>query len=372
MTFRPPESRSAPGLRLAATMLAVCASSLALVASPLATGTAHADSAEATLQSVSTPGKYMDHWGEDSDYNLRKSDSPTSWELDFNKDGTFHIKNKTTGLCVDQFQGTKDPGFQRHKAGYLLQGADCHAKDAPDPKSDTQNWYLVPVRPGGEGNAYFLVNASDSRCMDDDRMGDVGQDTCKSYRTNQQFTLGSTAQDSAFFHQKAVAAAFKRCEADTNSCSYEAKSHGEARTLAAQCVSSPWRNTSETQDNMAHYQRAKNDGWQKTIGTTVTIGTEFGVDAGVVEKVTASVATSYQNTWTHWDTTGESWDYPVSPLHYGWVERVMEQRDVTGIWTFSGPLQWSAEGTTPVTYASMYQSRNEPAPPPPNSCAPLT
>ncbi|AZS73711.1 hypothetical protein DDE74_24615 [Streptomyces lydicus] len=355
-------------------MLAVCASSLAIVASPLATGTARADSAEVTLQSMSTPAKYLDHWDEDFDSNLRKTDTPTSWELDFNQDGTFHIKNKNSGQCVDKFQGTRDPGFPRYKAGYLLQAAGCHAKDAQDPASDTQNWYLSPVHKGGEGNLYYLVNASDNRCLDDHRYnGDVGQDTCQPNRVNQQFTLGTTAQDSTFFHQKAVAAAFKRCETDTNSCTYEAKSYGEPRTLDAKCVSTPWHNTSKTKENMAHYQRAKNDGWQRTIGTTVTIGTEFGVDAGVVQKMTASVATTYQNTWTHWETIGESWDYPVSPQHYGWVERVIEQRDVTGNWTFSsGPLQWSAEGTSPVTYASMYQSKDEPAPPAPGACTPLS
>lgn len=374
MTSRPPKTRSAPELRLVATMLAVCASSLAIVASPLATGTARADSAEVTLQSVPTPGKHIDHWGDTFDYNLRKSDSPTSWELDFNQDGTFRIKSKNSGKCVDKFRYTRDPGFPRYKAEYLLQAFDCNAKDAQDPKSDSQNWYLAPVNKGGEGNLYYLVNASDNRCLDDHRYnGDVGLDTCQPNRVNQQFTLGATAQDSAFFHQKAVAAAFKRCEADANSCSYEAKSYGEPRKLEAQCVSTPWHNTSKTKDDTGHYNRAKNDGWQRSLGTTVTVGAEFGVDAGVVNKMTASIATSYQNTWTHWETIGEGWDYPIAPQNYGWVDRVIEQRGVTGTWTFSsGPLQWSADGTSPVTYPVMYEKRDEPVPPPPGACRPLT
>ncbi|MFE1175823.1 hypothetical protein [Streptomyces sp. NPDC058773] len=367
------------GARAAAALLAVCSAMLGFVVSPLATGTARAEDAATTVsvQSASKPGQYVNAVGT----SVLNWDAPEVFEFDFNDDGTFHIKSGTDGQCIDKWR-TNDSGVPRYKQGYLLTVTDCHDKNAADPTTDSQNWYLVPVNEGGAGNAYYIVNAGERRCMDDQMIGgeirkdkyvpDLGRGECSSGRASQQFILEDAAQRSDFtgrLHQKALSAAFKMCGVDPDSCSYEAKSYGDAQPVGEECVNQWWKNPSKTEKTTGHYTRGENEGWQHSVGTTVTVGAEFGVDAGVVSKVSTSVSTSYQKTWSHIDLRSTTWDFPISPGNYGWVVKIMEKRDVTGTWTFSsGPMKWSAEGTSTVTYAEGYSNKDEPAPPPPGSC----
>lgn len=367
-----------PGARATAALLTVCTAMLAFLVSPFATETARAEDAGTTvsIQSTSKSGQYVNAVGG----SVLNWGSPDVFEFDFNDDGTFHIKSGADGQCIDKWR-TNDSDVPRYKQEYLLKMEGCHEKNAPDPTTDSQNWYLVPANEGGAGNVYYIVNASERRCMGDQMIGgeirdgeyrpDLGRSECSSGRVSQQFILENAAQDSGFtdrLHQKALAAAFKMCGVAPDSCSYEAKSYGNAQPVREECVNQWWHNDS-TEKTTGRYTRGENDGWQHSVGTTVTVGTEFGVDAGAVNKVTTSVATSYQHTWSHVDLRSTTWEFPISPGNYGWVVKKIEKRDVTGLWTFSsGPLKWSAEGTSTVTYTEGYSNKDEPAPPPPGSC----
>ncbi|MGW8971357.1 hypothetical protein [Streptomyces platensis] len=90
-------------------------------------------------------------------------------------------------------------------------------------------------------------------------------------------------------------------------------------------------------------------GWTNSVGGSVTVSAEAGIDEFVVSKVTTSISVNYSHQWREQNTVTKTYPFTVRKGEWGWLTRAQLMKKVTGTWTFSkGDATWTGTGTSTV------------------------
>ncbi|MGA5823752.1 RICIN domain-containing protein [Kitasatospora sp. NPDC094028] len=249
------------------------------------------------------------------------------WSMIRDKSGWFQLKNKTTGQCLDV---GSDPDVNESRANEW----EC---------SDTntqQRWYLEPAATSG---AYVIRNVKSGGCLsyfhDVDKVvvPSDGSD-CNTWPQHlDEWRLGTSSGSTPGLTQIAIRYGLTLCEQDANSCTYSIPGKGQSTAYVdtQSCVENSlvYNGTNEKTD--IEVSVADSVGWENTLGGSYTLGSEAGISLEVIEaKVTAAVEASYGHSWIGGTTTMINSHIPVASHEYGWLERGVVAKKVTGTWTF--------------------------------------
>ncbi|MFE6738715.1 RICIN domain-containing protein [Streptomyces tubercidicus] len=317
---------------------------LALAAAlPLLTpSTARADNPAAvtglTLRSQMNPPNGGDMsaltWSDDAAKPvIDQTPSAENWALDPSADGTFRIRNERDGKCIGFTEGDN----------HRLASSDC------DPGSGQQRWFLEPTGP----LTFAIRNASSYDCLDvtGESNGDgseVGTYSCRNGATNQNWVPGYV-NDS--MRNLLTLYSLKRCAAGESDlkCTYKEDSTSVATVGPEKCVSALYNNTNGADNEKPSVTFSDTTGWSNSVGGSVTVSAEVGIDEFIVTKVTTAVSVNYSHQWIGQNTVSKTYPFTVRKGEWGWLTRAQLMKQVTGTWTFSkGDETWSGTGTSTV------------------------
>ncbi|MEV5486127.1 MULTISPECIES: RICIN domain-containing protein [Streptomyces] len=332
--------------RGSAALVTLALVSLAVGASPLATGTAYADGETATSRLSISPSEPQAAGGpmelafftEMTELRVLDKAVPHNWSLLPNRDGSFAIRSEYNGECVD------------------VNNDDNLTRSSCDTSNGKQNWYLQ----GNGGDGYRIRNVTNNKCMDVRELqspviGKVGLGDCGQGNKKQIWHLspaqpggtGPTVADLAAEY------ALKQCSSQSNivkSCDYKVESDSTATIAPYKSVSDKVFNYSTTPANRAI-------AWSQTIsetdmvGGSITISSEQGFDVKMVAvKVSQAISAHYSHSWQQSSTVSDTNTITVNPNQYSWAIRGQLMKTVTGKWTFTNDLgeKWSGDGTATV------------------------
>ncbi|MGP8303196.1 RICIN domain-containing protein [Streptomyces inhibens] len=317
--------------------------SLAVGASPLATGTAYADDDTAISQLSITPsepqgahGPMQLAIGPDDGWAVVDNELPHGWRLLPNKDGSFAIRLDPLGKCVD------------------VNNDDYLARVPCDPNSGKQNWYLQ----GNGGDGYRIRNVSNNKCMDVREVrnnGRVGIWDCGSGKANQIWHLSPARPDAPgpTVADLATAYALKQCSDKSGfvkSCHYEVTADSTATVGDLKHVSEKVFNytTSPSPRTLAWKQTTSET---DTVGGSITITAKGGFDIKMIKvEVSQAITAHYSHNWTRAEEVSDASTITVNPNQYSWAMRGQLMKTVTGDWTFTNDLgeTWKGNGTATV------------------------
>ncbi|MEU3992996.1 ricin-type beta-trefoil lectin domain protein [Streptomyces platensis] len=313
--------------------------SLAVGASPLATGTAYADDNTAISRLSISPSEPQGAHGPmqlaigDSDgLAVVDGELPHGWNLLPNKDGSFAMRMDPLMKCADVNND-------------FLTRVPC------DKSKGTQNWYLQ----GNDGDGYRIRNVSNNKCMDVREVknyGKVGLWDCGQGSKNQIWHLspaqpggtGPTVADLATEY------ALKQCSSQSSivkSCDYEVTGDEKA-TVAPVKIVRPRQKNSSTSVAQRTITWTDTSTRTHTVGGSITITAEIGVNIAVVNaKVSNAISAHYSHTWTDQTTVSDAKTIDVNPGEYSWAVRGQLMKKITGKWTFTNDVgeKWSGSGT---------------------------
>ncbi|MFF7701480.1 MULTISPECIES: RICIN domain-containing protein [Streptomyces] len=335
--------------RGSAALVTLALASLAVGASPLATGTAHADGGTATsLLSISPSEPQAADGPMDLVYlsegaGLFVTDKAPRhvWSLVPNTDGSFTIRVEGIGECVD------------------VDNDDYLTRSSCDTSNGKQNWYLQ----GNGSDGYRIRNVTNNKCMDvreslAQNIGKVGIFDCGQGKKNQIWHLspaqpggtGPTVADLATEY------ALKQCSKSSSivpSCDYEIT--GDAKATVGDL-----KRVSDKAFNYTTLPKTRAVAWSQTtsqtdtVGGSITITAEQGFDVKAVQvKVSQAITAHYSHSWTQFETVSDTNTITVNPGQYSWAMRGQLMKTVFGKWKFTNDLgeKWSGEGaaTVPAT-----------------------
>ncbi|WP_432012203.1 RICIN domain-containing protein [Streptomyces cucumeris] len=354
---------SVPGL-----MAACLALALAAVLPLLTAPTASADNAAAvtgqTFRTQLTPPDESGDasaltWSDDSsNLVIDQTPSAANWSLDPGADGSFLIRNEKDGNCIDFTDSDT----------YNLGPAPC------DSGSEQQRWYLELTY----GTTTLIRNAATDECLDvsgeDNADGsEVIAYSCNNAAANQNWSPG---QWNAAMGDLLTQYSLKRCAAGDTAltCTYAQESDSHAALGPEKCVSTLYDNTEGSKGATPTVAFADTTGWSNTVGGSVTVSAEFGIEKFIISKVTTAVSVNYSHQWIGQKTTTQTYPYTVQKGEWGWLTRAQLMKTVTGTWTFSnGDETWSGEGTSTIpamdgTDGEQSVVKPHSSPTPPTNC----
>ncbi|MFE9629738.1 RICIN domain-containing protein [Streptomyces sp. NPDC006463] len=333
-TPAPVRERSTAFLRMLAAALATCCVALGIMASPLASATAHADETCGSplrcvsLKSVSN-GRQLDvqNGSRDDGAYIVTNSAPgyhQSWNLNVDPaDYSFTIVNGTTGKCIDL-------------SWPALRQQTCRGQKS-------QKWYFQPV--AGSTTAFMIRNESDNSCLD--LVGNAQYDDAWTGKSNCHAGINQRwSTNSAAAFDLAVDHGARACQKDPSSCSWAVKSEATAAPLPKVCASAVWYNNSGSPVAQS-FSVTKTTGWQSGITTQLSADLSAGAAPALMTRVSSSL--SFTNVWQGSTSVGDAIQVSVPPAQYGWVTLSVLAKKVTGSWTFDARgFPWKADDTITV------------------------
>ncbi|WP_435602218.1 hypothetical protein [Streptomyces sp. bgisy130] len=143
----------------------------------------------------------------------------------------------------------------------------------------------------------------------------------------------------------------KRCAAGEGdlTCTYNQDSVSTAAVGPEKCVSALYNNTHGADNEKPTIAYSDTTGWTNSVGGSVTVSAEAGIDEFVVSKVTTSISVNYSHQWIEQNTVTKTYPFTVRKGEWGWLTRAQLMKKVTGTWTFSkGDATWTGAGTSTV------------------------
>ncbi|WP_285499588.1 RICIN domain-containing protein [Actinokineospora sp. NBRC 105648] len=248
------------------------------------------------------------------------------WKVEQNADFTFRIRNLASGNCVDVWRTN----------GYLDQW-ECVGQTS-------QRWHLVPF--AADLSSYFIEQEDTGRCFTLDGDGFVLVDDCRAGESTQSFRLGVDGSSLPGTKNLATRYAMARCDKNPQTCDWkEDKTKYPAYLAPAECVSQLVKNATP---NEAMYARTwmHTVGWQNTVGGSVSVSTDIGVELGIKAKVTTQVQANYAHSWIGSEAVSDTVTIKLQPGEYGWVTRAALLKKVTGTWTLDiDGRRWTQKAT---------------------------
>lgn len=342
--------------RGSAALVTLALVSLAVGASPLATGTAYADDDTAISHLSITPSEPQGTNGPmqlaiSPDYPdglaVVDNELPHGWNLLPNSDGSFAIRLTRVEKCIDV-----------NNDGYLTR-TSC------DKNNSKQNWYLQ----GNGGDGYRIRNVSNNKCMDvreAKNHGRVGLWDCGPGSKNQIWQLSPERPDGPgrTVADLATEYALKQCSNSSSvikSCDYEVTGDSKPTVAPSKIVVPRVFNYSTS---VAKRTLTWTDSSTRThtVGGSITLTSEVGVNIEVVNvKVSTAINAHYSHAWQETSTVSDAKTIDVNPGQSSWAVRGQLMKTIKGKWTFTNDLgeKWSGEGTATVPVADGTEGAKE-------------
>ncbi len=302
-----------------------------LIAAPLAPAAASATPAPAVapagcaapgtlaclqITSPQRPGKYLDIDNPSDPHAYLKltgeGGDRSFWKLEADSDFMVRVRNHVSGNCVDVWDNR-----------YLDQW-ECRGQS-------NQRWHLVPY--SLEAGTYRIRQTDSGDCFTVD--GDwVLLRACGNADPAQEWRLGVGGKTPPGIRPLAVKYAMRQCDTTPSTCSWKENTAKKAPAFLGpgECVSQLVHNKT---DKAVTYTRtwAQTVGWQNTLGGSITLSVETGIDFGIAAKVTAAVQANYSHAWIGSETATDALAMTLKPGQYGWITRRPLLKKVTGTWT---------------------------------------
>ncbi|GHG65534.1 hypothetical protein GCM10010513_34100 [Streptomyces glebosus] len=345
-----------PGLRTTGVLL----SALAVAASPLAAGPAHAQAAGGTepfLVSLSLddpsgadgtwPLGRAEEYAGGTVYDLKGGnitpehgvDQPgQQYTVESAQDGRIHLKNNASGQCLGKVpEGGTYPGD--------LTDSACN-----DVKAE---WYVQPA-----GDKYRIRSVENDSCMsvsDAVRWGIGRARECGGDDAKQLWHIsGKDVTDK--LAALATAYALKQCSNASGviaSCDYEIDRNTDSTASVGKLelvgVDRTLNGTASVMKRAIGWKQTTSQ--TNTVGGSMTITAELGFNVGVVNgKVSNAVSAKYEHSWVEGNEVSDTNTIDVNPNQWSWVLRGQLMKTVNGKWTFTNDRgeQWSGVGTATV------------------------
>ncbi|MFE7542097.1 hypothetical protein [Streptomyces platensis] len=114
-------------------------------------------------------------------------------------------------------------------------------------------------------------------------------------------------------------------------------------------MSALYNNTHGADNEKPTIAYSNTTGWTNSVGGSVTVSAEAGIDEFVVSKVTTSISVNYSHQWIEQNTVTKTYPFTVRKGEWGWLTRAQLMKKVTGTWTFSkGDATWTGTGASTV------------------------
>lgn len=243
------------------------------------------------------------------------------WKLEQNSDFTFRIRNLASNNCVDVWRTNS----------YLDQW-ECVGQSS-------QRWHLVPF--SADLSSFYIKQEDTGNCFTLDDNGYIYVDGCEPGNARQSYQLGVSGTIPGP-RNVATKYAMGQCDKNPQTCGWkEDKTKYPAYLGASKCVSQLVKNATPSD---ATYARTwtQTVGWENTLGGSITLGVEVGVDLGIKAKVTTEIEVNYSHTWIGAEETSDTVTLTLKPGEYGWVTRAPLLKKVTGTWTLDlGGQTWT-------------------------------
>ncbi|MFC5290859.1 ricin-type beta-trefoil lectin domain protein [Actinokineospora guangxiensis] len=260
------------------------------------------------------------------------------WKLEADADSMVRVRNLASANCADVWSD-----------GFLDQW-ECRGQT-------NQRWHLVPY--SLDAGTYRIRQTDTGNCVTVD--GDWAKLTpCGNADTAQEWRLGVGGKSPSGVRALAVKYAMRQCGTKPDSCSWKENTAKKSPAFlgAGECVSQLVHNKT---GKAVTYTRtwSQTVGWQNTLGGSITVGVEAGVDFGVVSKITASVQANYSHAWIGSEVATDALAMTLDPGQYGWVTRRPLLKKVTGTWTLDlngQPWQFGAVLRLPAKDGTDKQS----------------
>ncbi|MFF3402669.1 RICIN domain-containing protein [Streptomyces sp. NPDC002659] len=302
-------------------------------------------------------------------YTLQASD-PQLWALSARAaDGSFTIRNKNSGMCLDATLNSS-PGSGVVSSGLFQE--DCN-------ESASQYWYVQPAgksfgSPEPTGSAYVLRHAADNKCMDV-RGGTANDGTdvilydCWGYSNDAakgqvwwvlDYFGGTSFKWADVSSQMAkLAIAYGLKQVSDNSPVIKSKK------FAITSDSPAFRGN---YDNLTPAYLYNSTGIQQRYTKTLThttswtnkieVGSEFSVTTKVGEgpigvEIKAAISLKYGHEWSASDSVTDTYNIDVPANSTGWIVRSQLYKTVTGNWTLTDDRGWTFSGTGSATVTAQ-------------------
>ncbi|MEV6873443.1 RICIN domain-containing protein [Amycolatopsis sp. NPDC051128] len=287
------------------------------------------------ITSAVSPGKKLDieNPGDPHSYLQLKADGGdrSFWKILQNPDFSFQMYNLASHNCVDVWRTNS----------YLDQW-ECVGQTS-------QRWHLVPY--SSELTSFMIKQEDTGKCFTLDSADYIYVGDCEVANPRQSFQLGVSA---AIPGSKNLATryAMAQCDKNPRTCNWkEGTTKYPAYLGASKCVSQLVKNDSP---NYNAYARTwtQTVGWENTVGGSVTVGVEVGIDLGIKALVKTEIQANYAHTWIGAEETSDTVTVNLKPQEYGWVTRAALLKKVVGTWTLDiGGHVWTQKATIVIPAA---------------------
>jgi Ricin-type beta-trefoil lectin domain-like len=257
---------------------------------------------------------YPDSNGDPHGYLYTTDQNPASsyWKFNKNDDSSFTVSNNSSNNCMDVWSNSD------------LDQWECLGQT-------NQRWFVQPYAVGSSN--YLLRQVDTGRCVTAvDDYADL--EPCAAGNIEQAWAIG-IAGTVPSLHTLAVTYGMNACTANPQSCDWkEDKTDHKAYLDAKKCVSQVVQNkTSKPAPFTKEWSQSV--GWENTLGGSVSLTVEAGIDLGIVAKVKAAVEVNYSHSWIGSQDTKDSVTLNLLPNQYGWITREALLKQVTGTWTLN-------------------------------------